>query len=150
MFDKIFTRVNVRLRGYDANGDLIFEDRGHNLVVTVGEDHVADQMADQGESAMSHMAVGTDNTAPAAGQTALGTETARVALDSKTQGAGGDANKVTYIATFGPGVGTGSLREAGIFNASSGGVMLARYTYVYDKGALDTLVINWEIGFAAA
>jgi hypothetical protein len=144
--NRVIVSGKVRLCAYNEHGNLIFDHINNNLVVTTGIEHIADQMSDQGETQMSHAAVGTDNTAPASGQTALGTETARVALDSVTQ----STTKVTYVATFGPGVGTGSLREAGIFNAASVGVMLARHTYVYDKGALDTLTINWEVDFSAA
>jgi len=143
---KVGVKGKVTLSAYDEHGVLVFQHVDENLVVNTGLYHIADQMSDQGEAQMSHMAVGTDNTAPAAGQTALLAQTARVTLDSVTQ----SSDKVTYVATFGAGVGTGSLREAGIFNAGVGGVMLARYTYVYDKGALDTLVINWEITFSAA
>lgn len=136
----------VILRAYDECGELIFEDISENLVVNTGLSHIANQLSTPTEDKMEYVAVGTDNTAPAAGDTALGSESARVGTDSVTQ----STNKVTYVATFGPGVGTGPLREAGIFNAASNGIMFARYTYVYDKGASDTLVISWEVTYSAA
>lgn len=112
------------------NGELV--ETGENLVVDTGLYHVADQLADQGEAAMGYMAWGTDDTAPAAGDTALGNEVARKALDSKTQGSGGDANEVVYVGTV-TGADVGSLpvtlREVGIFNAASGGVMLDRLVH---------------------
>ena len=55
-----------------------------NLVVTAGKGYVASRMKDTSATAMSHMAVGTNNTAAAAGQTALSAEAARVALTSTT------------------------------------------------------------------
>lgn len=142
---KIAVSGRVTLRAYDEHGELIFEDVGENLVVNTGLNHIADQMSDQGEAQMSHCAVGIDDTAPEAGQTELGEETYRETLDSVVQ----STNSVDYTTEFGPGEGTGNLRETGIFNASSGGVMLARYTFTYNKGAGDTLVVAWKITFTA-
>ena len=116
-----------------------------NLVTTVGKGVIADRMkASPALGAMSHMAVGTNNTAPAVGDTTLGAEVSgsRTSLTST----GVTANAVTYIATLGAGVGTGALTEAGIFNAGSGGEMLARTTFsTINKGAGDSLQITWIV-----
>ena len=56
----------------------------NNLVVTTGKNYVASRIKDATSNAMSHMAIGTGSTSPAAGDTTLGTETARVALTSTT------------------------------------------------------------------
>ncbi len=113
-----------------------------NLVVTTGKAFVASRMVGNTPAVMSNMAVGTDNTAPAAAQTALLAEAARVTLDSS----GAAANVATYTATFGPGVGTGALVEAGIFNAASAGTMLSRVTYpVVNKGSGDTMSVTWTV-----
>lgn len=117
-----------------------------NLVVTVGRNHIADQLSDRGEAVMSHMAIGTNSTTQVIGDTALGTELSRKALTSKTQGSGADAHKVTYIADWPPGEGTGSITEAGIFNSAAAGTMLTRTTFpVKNKSASDTLTIQWTI-----
>ena len=93
------------------------------------------------------MAVGTGAAAAVAGDTALGAEVARAALGSTaivTTTTTNDA--VQYIASYAPGVATGALTEAGLFNQSSGGVMLSRTVFaVINKGALDTLGITWKI-----
>jgi hypothetical protein len=131
-----------------STGEIKCDEWGPNLVVTTGKNHVADQMSDQGEAAMSHMAVGTGTTAAALGDTALETELDRNALTSTTQGAGGDANKVTYSGDWPPGDGTGAITEAGIFNSASSGTMLCRRVFaVKNKGAADSLSITWEISF---
>lgn len=122
----------------------------HNLVVTAGRAHCADQMADQGEAAMAYMAIGTGTTAPMATDTALATEIDRNALSSKTQGTGADTNKVTYTATWGAGDGTGAITEAAIFNSASAGVMLSRVVFdVKNKGAGDNLTLTWTLTFSA-
>ena len=114
----------------------------YNLVVTAGKNYVASRIKDASATAMSHMAVGTNNTAAAAGQTTLSAETARVALTSTTV----STNTVTYAATFGAGTGTGALVEAGILNASSGGTMLCRTVYTtVNKGSSDSMTVTWVI-----
>ncbi len=101
-------------------------------------------MKDAVTSVMSHMEVGTDNTAASAGQTALvaAVGASRTGLTSST--VTGDA--IAYVCTFGAGVGTGGLVEAGVFNASSAGDMLCRTVFsVINKGALDSMTITWTI-----
>jgi hypothetical protein len=116
-----------------------------NLVVTVGKNWIASRMKDTGSPAqMSHMAVGTTNTAAAAGDTTLAAETARVALT--TAGGTVATNVVTYVATFAAGTGTGALVEAGILNASSVGTLLCRTVFsVINKGASDSMTITWTV-----
>jgi hypothetical protein len=140
--------VDIVLRGPD--GRIKERERIHNLVVTAGRAHCADQLADQGEAAMAYMAIGTGTTAPATTDTALETELDRNALDSKTQGTGTDANKVTYTCTWAAGDGTGAITEAGIFNSASAGTMLSRVTFdVKNKGAGDSLTLTWTLTFSA-
>ena len=113
-----------------------------NLVVTAGKGYVASRMKDTTDGAMSHMAVGTDNTAAAAGDTALGTEAGRVALTSSTVA----ANVITYVATFPAGTASAALTEAAILNASSGGTMLCRTVYpTVTKQSSDAMTITWAI-----
>ena len=113
-----------------------------NLVVTVGKDWIASRMVGTAANTMGYMAVGTDSTAPAAGNTTLGAEVARVAVTSQTA----STNTVTYVATFGAGTGTGALTEAGLFNANTAGTMLSRTTYsVINKGSGDEMTVTWVI-----
>ena len=140
---------NVKLTGRLAiaiNGETVQEVK--NLVVDAGKEHVTARLKDNtSDGVMSHMAVGTSSTAAAAGQTALVTELSgsRTAFDSgfpDTQG----TNSIKFETTFGEGIGTGALTEAGLFNASSAGTMLARTVFsTVNKGASDTMTITWTI-----
>ena len=113
-----------------------------NLVVTTGKGYVASRMKDASATAMSHMAVGSGSTAAAASDTALGSEAARIALTSTTV-SGAD---VTYVATFGAGVGTAALTEAAILNASSSGTMLCRTVFpVVNKQSTDSMSVTWVV-----
>lgn len=138
-------KENVHLQLFNKDGNLLQDVWAHNLVPTVGLAHIADRLSSSpGDSAMSHMAVGTSSSAPAAGNTILGGEVGRVALTSITDAGG----VVTYIATFGAGTGTGALQEAGIFNSATtdAGTLLCRVTYsVINKGASDIVVVTWTL-----
>ena len=113
----------------------------HNLVVTAGKEWVADRM-NNANTVMTHMAVGTGTTAAAAGDTALGTQLDRNALTSTTV----TNNTIEYSCTWAAGDGTGAITEAGIFDASTGGDMLARTVFsVVNKGAADSMTITWTI-----
>lgn len=113
-----------------------------NLVVTAGKNYVASRMEGTDSSVMSHMAIGTSDTTAAAGQTALGSESARTGLSSTTV----TNNEVVYVDSFPAGTGTGGIKEAGIFNASSGGTMLCRTVFsVVNKGANDAMTITWTV-----
>lgn len=139
--DAIKATGRVSFKLYDKDGNLKEEVNVDNLVVTTGKNFIAQRMTGT-PTVMGYMAVGTDGTAAAVGNTALGGELARVAITSGTSA----LNVSTYVATFGAGVGTGALQEAGIFDANVVGNMLCRTTYaVINKGASDTLTITWQI-----
>jgi hypothetical protein len=116
-----------------------------NLVVTAGKGFVASSMiktTSNSPAAMTHMAIGSNTTNPAAGDTALGTELGRVALTSGTV----SGAVVTYVATFPAGTGTGAVVEAGILNASSGGTLLCHTEFdVVNKGSADAITITWTV-----
>jgi microcystin-dependent protein len=148
--DKIIGEGTLTLQLFNESGELIQEQHEENLVVTAGLGFITSRMKDATANVMSHMAVGTTNTAAATAQTALLAEVARVALDSTTLTTTTVTNdSITYVATFPAGTGTGALVEAAILNAGSIGTMLNRTVFsVINKGASDSLVITWKVTFA--
>jgi hypothetical protein len=113
-----------------------------NLVVLSGKIWVAQRMSSNTPAFMSHLAIGTSGITPEINQTTLLNENARLAFNSSSQ----TSNVLSYSATFGPGIGTGVLQEAGIFNSSSSGTMLARTTFApLTKDTGDTVSISWSI-----
>lgn len=139
---KLTGKVNYKL--FDANGDLKDERDINNVVVTVGKNYLALWLtqATQADYFMRYLALGTGTNAASAADTTLQTELAtRVAgtLSSST-------NVWQSQGTFGPGVDTGAITEAGIFSASSAGTMLARQVFpVINKAAGDSLQVTWQI-----
>jgi hypothetical protein len=118
-----------------------------NLVVNTGLNFVASRMVNTSADVMSHMAIGTGSTSPAAGDTDLASIAgARELLDSITL----SDNTVTYVAAFEAGDQTGEISEAGIFNASTGGDMLCRSTFTaVTKEADENMSITWTITVSA-
>ena len=142
--DAIKMTGNLKLILTDENGNIKQEEEVKNLVVTAGKGFIASRMKDATATAMSHMEVGTGTTAAAVGDTTLQTVVAssRTSLTSTTV----TTNSVAYVCSFGAGVGTGALTEAGLFNAASAGTMLCRTVFsVINKGAADTLGITWTV-----
>ena len=132
--------VNIVVRGEDGKVSQDFTVR--NLVVDTGLNYISSRMKDTTAGAMSHMAVGTGTTPAAAGDTAMETESARVALDSTTV----TDDSISYVASYPAGTGTAALTEAGIFNDAAAGTMLCRTLFtVINKGAADTMTITWTI-----
>lgn len=88
--------------------------------------------------AAGYIAVGSGSTPPALADHALQSEIARVPLSIP----GGEQvdNAITFHADFPPGVGTGEIREVGLFTQATGGIMITRNQKgVYAKDDLDAM-----------
>lgn len=134
-------RLRIDLHGPD--GELKDYREVDNLVTTAGKGIIAGRMsATSTPAAVGWMELGTGTTAAAVGDTANQTPIAgsRTALTSFLA----SSNVLTAICTFGPGVGTGAVTEAGTFNASSAGTMLGHTVFtVINKASGDTMTITW-------
>lgn len=148
--DKLKLAGEVKLVLRDKDGNIKDTREVKNLVVNTGLAFIISRMAGTAKAVMSHMAIGSNNTPAAAGQTDLiGMLGVREALDSTTI-TGTNNEKIQYIASFEAGEGTGAVVEAGIFNAYTGGDMLCRTIFsVVNKSADDTLAITWTITLSA-
>lgn len=140
---------HIKYEAYDKNGKLIYEHETHNTVCDLYYDLIADRMAGGSDTLISYGHCGTGS-----GQTATSTNLAtpcaesRTAIDSKTQGSGGNEHKVTVITTFGAGVCTGSLEEYGLFPTATytnADMQLYDDTLSYAKGSGDTLIVTHTI-----
>lgn len=141
---KVTGNLNIVLR--DKDGNIKQSINRDNLVVAVGKNLIASRFASNTASVPTHMAVGTNAASPIAGNTTLGAELggSRVALT--VSGGTVVSNTITYSASFGAGIGTGAITEAGIFNASTAGTMICRTSFgVVNKDVSDTLGIDWNI-----
>lgn len=114
----------------------------HNKVTDLGASLFAQLISGSG-TAPTHMGIGTGYTAAAAGNTALESQSARVALAATTYG----TKLVQWTATFPAGTATGTMREFGLFNASSGGTMTNRAvpTTPMVKTAAMSIDVVWQM-----
>jgi len=161
---KIISRAramgHVKYVGRDKNGKIEYQhehkiDLGeHNTVCDLYYDLIADRIAGGTDTLITHGHCGTGS-----GQGATDTNLAvycaeaRTAVDSSTQGSGGDLHKVVVIVTFGAGVCTGNLQECGLFSAeaqATADMKLYDDSLSWDKPAGGTLEITWTIIHANA
>jgi hypothetical protein len=151
---KALMKGYIKIELFDENGNIKQIIEKENTFMAVGDAHVADQLAaTPTEAVMGWMAIGTSDAAFTTASTTLGSEIDRNALAAgypEQQAAAAD-NDVVYKATWAAGDGTGALTEAGIFNSSGAGTMLAASTFsVINKGAADTLTITWTVTVGAS
>jgi hypothetical protein len=137
-------RWKAELHGPDGKLKQVVE--GNNVVCTNGKEFLASFLQSAAAAASTftcrYIAIGTDSTAEAAANTALGVEVAR-----HTGTVSYVSNQIYQVkATFATGSGTGAIVEYGIFSSSSAGTMLCRDTEsVINKGANDTLTVTAQI-----
>jgi hypothetical protein len=133
---KLHGAITLMLKKANGEVETVHKD---NIIVDVGFDFIADAIgkAASRPGVMGFIALGTGTTAAAAGQTALVTELDRnAATYAHTAG----TKTFTFTAEFAAGDATGAITEAGVFNASSSGIMLDRVVFpVVNKGADDSL-----------
>ena len=123
------------------NNTVVLEKK--NLIVQVGKNFLASAVLSNSTSPFTAIAIGTGTTAASTADTTLQTEIARAAFTTSSV----STNVVSLSNTYAAGTGTGAITEAGIFNNStSGGTMLSHVVFsAINKGAADTLTINWTI-----
>ncbi len=147
--------MTVTLKGryyatlYGPDGAVKERREGDNVVTTVGKEFIASFLRSAVAAAATftarYIAVGSDSTAEAIGNTTLGTELGRHTA-SVSYTSGGIFN---VTATFAAGSGTGAIAEYGLFSSSTAGTLVSRDTEaVINKGASDTLTVNYTLTFS--
>lgn len=133
------------------NGELIARGVHENLVVNAGKAGIASRInGDGSEATFTYLAIGVDGTAADVTQTALLSETttgggqrASATCSRVTTTVTNDTAQFVKTWTFSAGF---IIYEAGVFNASSDGTMLARAVvgpYTVISG--DTLALTYQV-----
>ena len=118
-----------------------------NLIVTVCKEMIADRLAGSGNGCnITYGAVGTNATAPAAGNTTLGTEIARTTLSNISK----SGTVVTARTFFGASEANATLTEFGLFGeaasaAADSGTMINHTVISETKTSGETLTIDSRI-----
>lgn len=144
MLDKMKIKGHVKIEVSD--GRVIEQD---NVVVNGGRERIAALIAQDSTAFPSHIGIGTDNTAAAPTDTALGAEVDRNAIvsDSALNGV------ATFKAFFGKTEANGNtIAEVGMFDQASGGTMFCRsiLSSTIAKDATKSITITWTLTFADA
>ena len=120
----------------------------HNLVTTVGRTMLADNLTNSSPDdtpRITHVALGSDATAPVVADTTLGTETFRNAVASQTNA----DNVAFFTGFFGATEVTGTFNESGIFANGTGsadsGILFSHVAISITKSNTETLTIDWTI-----
>lgn len=114
-----------------------------NLFTDDGLTYLAARAAGEAVAVISHMALGLGTTPAAGTDETLESEVAGSRVPVTISGAGAER---LFSATFGEGVGSGAITEAGLFNAASGGLLTNRSVFgVKNKEPEDVFTINWTL-----
>jgi len=149
---KITGRVNLKC--YDKNGNLKWEVDKDNLITSAGKAALAGLAGDTGSiDAFTYLAVGTDSTDVNVNQTTLEAEITDTGLARSaatvTRTTTTVTNDTLTLEKTWTVTGTKTIEEAGVFNASSDGVMLGRAlttSKLVNNG--EDLVLSYSIKFA--
>jgi hypothetical protein len=116
-----------------------------NLVVSAGKAQVAGLINGSTSNPFTYIAVGTGTNPPSVNDTGLQNEVARASATVGRTTTNVTNDTATWSATFNF-TSSYAITEAGIFNASSGGTMLARQTFsAVNVVSGDSLTINWKV-----
>jgi len=154
MEEKLGIKGKVEYELRDKDGNLKDSGTIPNDITELMDAHVADQMSDSGDAQIGWIALGTSS---GGGTTSTDLESylagTFLALSGTLQGTGGDDNDVVYSGYWGAGVGTDTITEAGIFLGSAtsrSDLMCYNDGLSVNKGANDTLKIDWTVTFGAS
>jgi len=118
--DSITLTGKLLIQKFNDNKELVYSTEVPNLVVTSGKEFIASRMVGTSLDSMGYMAIGDDASVGSLSQTTLVNELSRVVTTSAIA----SGTNVSFTATFGAGIGTGSIVEAGVFNKSSSSVLI--------------------------
>ena len=157
-FLKISGKVDVSLRHADGT---IEERHLDNLIVDSGLEGVASRIAPHDgsinpSSPYNYIALGTSGSGVSGDQTSLVSELPFSATYARQQDTlasfvSSGPKQLILSVTYGPAEATGTISESGVFNAATGGDMMARQAFsTINKGEGDSLTITWTITLSSS
>lgn len=158
MIDGLSAETKIRLKGiveirvYDKNGNLKKKIVKENLIVNAGKARVAGLINGIETTPFKYMAIGSGDpsnpgvcTAPSTNNTALQNEIIRKLATTSRTTTNVTNDTAQWEAEF-TATGNWAVCEAGLFDASSGGTMLARQTFgTINLSDGDKISITWKV-----
>ncbi|MDW8045633.1 MAG: hypothetical protein RMJ31_07710 [Nitrososphaerota archaeon] len=140
---KLKGEVRVIVRDAKTN-EIIEEQKVNNLIVNVGKYQICDLLIGANTNSFTHCGVGSSNQTPQINDTDLVNPIgARKLYTDRFR----TNNIATFSFFFASTDNNGIWRECGLFNAPTGGVMLARALFTSEivKDSSKTCTIEWDI-----
>jgi len=153
--EKLETKDKLRIRGRvtatvrDAKtGEILEVIHGKNLVTDAGEELFMKWMNGEAADIITYCAVGSDNTAPAEGDTTLTAEIDRLEITDQVRvGA-----TITYSTFFASGDANGAWEEEGLITAAVGGTLVTHTLFdaTVNKDVTKTVTVSHDLIMAGA
>lgn len=148
--DKLNIKGKVKLIFTNVKTGKVRKYAYHNVFVTFGKNAIAQRLSGQSVGDITYCALGTNTTAPALGDTAMGTELVRKLVSVRSY----SGNVATFQTYFTTSEGNGTLKEAGLFGNGVGrtasgtadtGQMFCHVAINRTKTSNDTLSLVWTV-----
>lgn len=148
--DVLMLRGSIQIALCDLDGNVLRSQIINNTVVIAGRAWVLKQLQTVNHVTsqnISHMAIGSDTTAPATSQSALGLEVTRKAISSfDTTNLTANPPNWQAQVQFATNEGNTTLAEVAMLNSNSGGTMLCRATFAsFVKATSNVLNISYNL-----
>jgi len=142
--DKIKFEGHVTAELYEQS-DLIQKIEQPNLVVDTGKSYLVNRILNNELPLIDKIGIGAGSSVPLDSDTVLDDQTGITTILFKQIE---DLNVLNFIATFPEGVGSGDIREVGLFAADNTMICRTTFTTPFNKQPSQFLNITWKLQVA--
>jgi hypothetical protein len=142
--DKIKFEGHVTAELYEQS-DLIQKIEQPNLVVDTGKSYLTNRILNNDLPLIDKIGIGAGSSVPLDSDTVLDDQTGITTILFKQIE---DLNVLNFIATFPEGVGSGDIREVGLFAADNTMICRTTFTTPFNKQPSQFLNITWKLQVA--
>lgn len=142
--DKIKFEGHVTAELYEQS-DLIQKIEQPNLVVDTGKIYLANQILNGDQPLIDRIGIGSGSSVPLDSDEVLDEQTAITTILFKQIE---DLNVLTFISTFPEGIGSGDIREVGLFTDDNTMICRTTFSTPFNKQPSQFLNITWKLQVA--
>jgi len=142
--DKIKFEGHVTAELYEQS-DLIQKIEQPNLVVDTGKSYLTNRILNNDLPLIDKIGIGAGSSVPLDSDTVLDDQTGITTILFKQIE---DLNVLSFIATFPEGVGSGDIREVGLFAADNTMICRTTFSTPFNKQPSQFLNITWKLQVA--